>query len=64
MDRSVIRERMRKKQRQIRRRKIIKLVTYIVAMVLAVIFVISGSDFSNCKPDRREEYRGVPAGAG
>lgn len=45
MDRSVIRERMRKKQRQIRRRKIIKLVTYIVAMVLAVIFVIRGVIF-------------------
>ena len=43
MDRSVIRERMRKKQRQIRRRKIIKLVTYVVAMVLAVIFVIRGA---------------------
>ncbi len=45
MDRSVIRERMRKKQRQIRRRKIIKLVTYVVAMVLAVIFVIRGVIF-------------------
>lgn len=45
MDRSVIRERMRKKQRQIRRRKIIKLITYVVAMVLAVIFVIRGVIF-------------------
>lgn len=36
---------MRKKQRQIRRRKIIKLVTYVVAMVLAVIFVIRGVIF-------------------
>ena len=34
MDRRVLRERMRRKQRQIRRRKIIKLVTYVVAMVL------------------------------
>lgn len=38
-------ERMRRKQRQIRRRKIIKLVTYVVAMVLAVIFVIRGVIF-------------------
>ena len=36
---------MRRKQRQIRRRKIIKLVTYVVAMVLAVIFVIRGVIF-------------------
>ena len=42
MDRRVMRERMRRKQRQIRRRKIIKLVTYVVALVLAVIFVIKG----------------------
>ena len=40
-----MRERMRRKQRQIRRRKIIKLVTYIVAVVLAVIFVIRGVIF-------------------
>ena len=45
MDRRVLRERMRRKQRQIRRRKIIKLVTYVVAMVLAVIFVIRGVIF-------------------
>lgn len=45
MDRTVLRERMRRKQRQIRRRKIIKLVTYVVAMVLAVIFVIRGVIF-------------------
>ena len=45
MDRRVLRERMRRKQRQIRRRKIIKLVTYVVAMLLAVIFVIRGVIF-------------------
>ena len=45
MDRRVLRERMRRKQRQIRRRRIIKLVTYVVAMVLAVIFVIRGVIF-------------------
>ena len=33
---------MRRKQRQIRRRKIIKLATYAVAAVLAVIFVVRG----------------------
>ena len=45
MDRRVMRERMRRKQRQIRRRKIIKLVTYVVAMVLAIVFVIRGIIF-------------------
>ena len=45
MDKRVLRERMRRKQRQIRRRKIIKLVTYIVAIVLAVIFVVRGVIF-------------------
>ena len=45
MDRRVLRERMRRKQRQIRRRNIIKLVTYVVALVLAVIFVIRGVIF-------------------
>ena len=45
MDRRVLRERMRRKQRQIRRRTIIKLVTYVVAMLLAVIFVIRGVIF-------------------
>ena len=45
MDRRVLRERMRRKQRQIRRRKIIKLVTYVVAILLAVIFVIRGVIF-------------------
>ena len=55
MDRSVIRERMRKKQRQIRRRKIIKLITYVVAMVLAVIFVIRGVKM--CIRDRRSSGR-------
>ena len=42
MDRRAMRERMRRKQRQIRRRKIMKLVTYAVAAVLAVIFVVRG----------------------
>lgn len=42
MDRRAMRERMRRKQRQIRRRKILKLVTYAVAAVLAVIFVVRG----------------------
>lgn len=45
MDKNVMRERMRRKQRQIRRRKIIKLVTYVVAMVLALVFVIRGVIF-------------------
>ena len=63
MDRRVLRERMRRKQRQIRRRKIIKLVTYVVAMVLAVIFVIR-SDFSNRKSCGRKEYWKITERAG
>ena len=58
MDRRVLRERMRRKQRQIRRRKIIKLVTYVVAMVLAVIFV------SNRKSCGRKEYWKITERAG
>ena len=45
MDRRVLRERMRRKQRQIRRRKIIKLVTNVVEKVLSVIFVKRGVNF-------------------
>lgn len=37
-----MRERMRRKQRQIRRRKLMKLATYAVAAVLVMIFVIRG----------------------
>ena len=44
MDRRVLRERMRRKQRQIRRRRIIKLVTYVVAMCCCD-FVIRGVIF-------------------
>ena len=49
MNRRTARERMRRKKRQMRRRKIIRLATYLVAMVLAVVFVvrrISGKDES------------------
>ncbi len=64
MDRRVLRERMRRKQRQIRRRKIIKLVTYVVAMVLAVIFCNKRSDFSNRKSCGRKEYWKITERAG
>ena len=64
MDRRVLRERMRRKQRQIRRRKIIKLVTYVVAMVLAVIFVIRGVIFPNRKSCGRKEYWKITERAG
>lgn len=42
MDKRVMRERMRRKQRQIRRRKLIRLATYIIAAVLVVVFVVRG----------------------
>lgn len=42
MDKRAMRERMRRKQRQIRRRKLIKLATYVVGAVLAMVFVIRG----------------------
>ncbi len=42
MDKRVVRERMRRKQRQLRRRRYIKLGTYAVAAIVAVIFVVRG----------------------
>lgn len=45
MDKKIYKERMRQKQRQLRRRRYMKLVTYAVCAVLAVIFVIRGIIF-------------------
>lgn len=42
MDKKVYQERMRQKQRQLRRRRYMKLITYAVGLVLAVIFVVRG----------------------
>lgn len=42
MDKKVLRERVRKKQQQIRRRKMMKMGAYVVAIILVVIFVIRG----------------------
>lgn len=42
MDKKVLRERMLRKQRQMRRRKMIRLATYVVAMILVLVFVIRG----------------------
>lgn len=42
MDKRVLRERMRRKQQQIRRRKLMKLATYVVALILVLVFVIRG----------------------
>lgn len=45
MDKRVVRERMRRKQRQLRMRQIMRLVTYLVVFVVAVIFVVRGVIF-------------------
>lgn len=45
MDKRVLRERMRKKQRQIRRRRMLKRYTSIAAVILVFIFVIRGIIF-------------------
>lgn len=64
-----MRERMRRKQRQIRRRKIIKLVTYGVAAILAVIFVIRGviipitQRVGGGKPGETQEVQAEPVAA-
>lgn len=42
MDKRVLRERMRKKKRQMLIRKYMKLATYAIALVLAVVFVVRG----------------------
>lgn len=42
MDKKVLRERMRKKQRQMMIRKYTKMATYVVAAVLLVVFVVRG----------------------
>lgn len=45
MDKQVLRERMRKKKRQMLMRKYMKLATYAIAMVLAAVFVVRGIIF-------------------
>ena len=45
MDKRVLRERMRKKQQQIRRRKMMRLGAYAIAVILVVVFVIRGIIF-------------------
>ena len=42
MDKRVLRERMRRKQRQLRRRKIMRLVGYVLGVVLVVTFLVRG----------------------
>ena len=42
MDKRVLRERRRRKQAQLRRRKLIKLCTYVVAAILLVVFLVRG----------------------
>lgn len=42
MDKKVLRERMRRKQRQIRRRKMMRLATYVVAVIFALVLVFRG----------------------
>lgn len=42
MDKRVLRERMRRKQRQLRRRKIMRLVGYVIGVVLVVTFLVRG----------------------
>lgn len=69
MDRRVMRERMRRKQRQLRRRRIIKLVTYAVAAVFAVIFVVRGviipitQRVGGGKPGETQEVQAEPVAA-
>lgn len=45
MDKRVLRERMRRKQRQLLIRKIMRLATYAVALILVLVFVIRGIIF-------------------
>ena len=42
MDKRVLQERMRKKQQQLRRRKMMKLGAYVLAVVLVAVFIIKG----------------------
>lgn len=42
MDKRVLRERMRKKQRQLRRRKMMRLAGYVIGAVLVVVFLVRG----------------------
>ena len=53
MDKRVVRERMRRKQRQIRRRKMMRLAVYIIAAVLVVVFVIRGIIFPIIHKDNK-----------
>ena len=42
MDKKVLRERIRKKQQQVRRRKMMRLGACVIAVILVVVFVIRG----------------------
>lgn len=42
MDKRVLRERMRRKQQQLRRRKMMRLAGYVIAVVLVAVFVVKG----------------------
>ena len=49
MDKRVLQERMRKKQQQLRRRKMMKLGAYVLAVVLVAVFIIKGCDSAHYK---------------
>lgn len=42
MDKRVLRERMRRKQRQLRRRKMMRLGGYVLAVILIIVFIVRG----------------------